>query len=345
MQRTITKKVVVITGASSGIGKVTALVFARQGARLVLAARRQDALDEAARECRQAGAEAIACRCDVTSAADVSSVARQARERFGAVDVWVNNAAVLSFGAFLDTPLDVHERVLHTNLFGYMYGARAALTAFREQGHGVLINNSTVVAQVSEPYVSAYVASQHAVRGLSMSLRQELQLVNAGNIHVCVVMPASIDTPFFNHAANFTGRAVKAMPPVYPPDDVADAIVRCAAAPRREVYVGHAARKQGYMFRLLPALIERRLAAMFDQQHLYQDKHAPHTLGNVLEPSSRGEQDRRTRGGWQTPDGRHCQDVDQSGRGMLPTTLAAGALATVAGLAFLRLSQHAPPDL
>ncbi len=141
MPRKVGDAVVVITGASSGIGRATALAFARRGATVVVAARREQALRGVATECEQLGGRALAVPTDVTDEAAVRSLARRAVESFGRVDVWVNNAAVGLFGRFEDTPLEAYRRVIETNLFGYIYGARAALPIFREQGSGVLINN------------------------------------------------------------------------------------------------------------------------------------------------------------------------------------------------------------
>ncbi|HYO72361.1 MAG TPA: SDR family oxidoreductase, partial [Archangium sp.] len=243
MSRKLQGSVVVITGASSGIGRATALAFARHGAKVVLAARNPQPLHEVASQCAELGGEALVVPTDVTDEAAVKELAHRAVERFGRLDVWVNNAAVTGFGFFEDTPPDVFRRIIDTNFFGYVHGARAALPYFHDQGSGVLINNTSMVAKLSEPYLSAYAASKHAIRGLAQSLRQELVVTKARDIHVCAVMPATIDTPFFQHAANYTGRAAKAMPPVYPAERVARAIVGMARWPRREMFVGNSARQ------------------------------------------------------------------------------------------------------
>ncbi|MDQ3398702.1 MAG: SDR family NAD(P)-dependent oxidoreductase, partial [Deinococcota bacterium] len=166
------------------------------------------------------------------------------------------NAAVTVFGRFEETPPEAYRQVIETNLFGYIHGARAALPIFREQGSGMLVNVASMVSKVAQPYVSSYVASKQAVRGLGMSLRQELTLEGA-NIHVCTVMPATIDTPFFHHAGNYTGRAVKAMPPVYPAENVSRTIVKLVKKPRHEVFVGNAARMINGQYLMAPKLTER----------------------------------------------------------------------------------------
>src|SRR5438874_9403287 len=149
--------VVVVTGASSGIGRATALAFAKHGASVVLAARRESMLREVANQCQMFGGDAAVVPMDVTDEAAVETLGRRAIERFGRIDVWINNAGVSLFSRFEETPPDAFRRVIETNLFGYVYGARIALRRFRDQGYGLLINNASIVAEVSQPYTSAYV--------------------------------------------------------------------------------------------------------------------------------------------------------------------------------------------
>jgi NAD(P)-dependent dehydrogenase (short-subunit alcohol dehydrogenase family) len=291
--------VVVITGASSGIGRATALAFAREGASVVLAARRQQLLLDTAAECESLGGRALAVPTDVTDEEAVRELARRAVEHFGRIDVWVNNAAVGLFGRFEETPPDVYRRAIETDLFGYIHGARAALSYFHEQGSGVLINNSSVVAKASQPYTSAYVMSKFAIRALGESLRQELILDGAKDIHVCTVMPASIDTPFFQHAANYTGRAAKALNPVYDAEKVARTMVRCARRPKREVIVGNAGRMLALQHTLSLGLYERMAARLIDRDH-FQDQPAPPNAGSLFEPMQEGT---GVSGGWKADDG------------------------------------------
>ncbi len=321
MRRAFRDAVVVVTGASSGIGRATALRFARKGATVVLAARREEPLQDLARECHRVGGRGLAVPTDVTDPDAVEALARTAGERLGRLDVWVNNAAVGMWAPFEDVPMEDFRRVIETNLFGYVHGARAALLHFRETGRGVLINNASILGTVAAPWASAYVVSKHGVRGLGMSLRQELALDGAKGIHVCTVMPGTIDTPFFQHSANYTGRAVKAMPPVYPAERVARAIVSCARRPRREVFVGNMARLTYQQFKTMPGLTERWMTLMTDKQHLYQDRAAPPTPGAVYEPMVEGSE---VEGGW---NGR---------RKTRARRLASVGMVTVAGLASLR---------
>jgi short-subunit dehydrogenase len=269
MKIPIRDSVIVITGASTGIGRATACAFARRGATVMLASRQQEALEAALRECERLGGRGLAMPLDVTNAEAVEELADRAIREYGRLDVWVNNAAVSLFGRLEETPREAYERVLQTNLFGYVNGARAAIRCFREQGHGHLINLSSMVGHIGQPYTSAYVASKWAIRGLSECLRMEL--MDAPDIHVSTVLPASIDTPIFQHAGNFTGRPVKAMTPVYPPEQVADAIVRLVERPRREVFVGNAGRMLALLRSALPRLGERIMARQVEQDHFQQE--------------------------------------------------------------------------
>jgi short-subunit dehydrogenase len=292
-----TAPVVVITGASSGIGRATARTFARQGAALVLAARREAALQEVARECEQVGARVLAVPTDVRDEEQVQRLAGRALDAFGRVDVWVNNAAVTLLGRFEECPPDVFENVIRTNLFGYVSGARAVLPLFRRQGQGRLINVASMVSYVSQPYTSAYAITKAGIRAFTDSLRQEL--LDQPGIQVCMVLPAVIDTPIFQHAANYTGRAVQAMPPVYPAEAVADAILSLVERPRRQVFVGNAGRMMVAQHTLAPNLTQRMLARMVDRLHL-QDRPAPPTSGNVLAPMAEGT---GVSGGWRNGGG------------------------------------------
>ena len=293
MPKHIHDRVVVITGASSGIGRATAERLAAEGATVVLAARREEALRDVAQVCTGRGARAHVMPVDVTDAGAVEDLAAQTVQRFGRIDVWVNNAAVTLFGRFEETPLRDFERVIQTNLMGYVHGARAALPRFREQGAGVLINVSSVVGTIGQAYASAYVSSKWAIRGLSECLRMEL--ADAPGISVCTVLPASIDTPIFQHGANYTGRAVQAMPPVHPAADVAAAIVELASRPRREVFIGASRILLEAGHGLAPGLIERTMAHRVETTHFQDHRPAPHGSGNLFEPTRESSS---ISGGW-----------------------------------------------
>lgn len=282
MTRRLRNRVVVITGASSGIGRATALTFAGKGATVVVAARRAGPLEELARECEQAGGRALAVPTDVTDEQAVDALARSAVDNFGRVDVWVNNAGVYLLGRVEDVPMVDFRRVLDVNLVGQVHGARAALRCFRDQGGGVLVNVGSMLSKVPAPYGTAYVASKHGVRALSDTLRTEL--AGEKGISVCTVMPAAIDTPLFRHAANYTGRAPKPPRPVYPPEKVARIIVACAQRPQREVFAGSAGRVATLSHALLPKRTERVTARAMEREQFFDDPE-PDTIGNLYSPA------------------------------------------------------------
>ncbi|RJT77260.1 SDR family NAD(P)-dependent oxidoreductase [Arthrobacter cheniae] len=271
---------VVITGASSGIGRATARLFAKDGAQLVLAGRDEGTLEAVAAECRGRGATAISVRTDVSSEADVDRLAEAAIERFGRIDVWVGNASLYSFGTFEQTPSEVFDRLIAVNLLGQVYGARAALRVFRSQGRGVLVSVASVYSRITSPLVSPYVTSKFGLLGFLEVLRMELR--DVPGIHVCAVLPATIDTPIHQHAANFTGRPVRPLPPVTDPVRVARAIVRVSRRPRRLTQVGRVQSMFVYARALAPALYEPVIARAYLAMALKSGS-LPISPGNVFE--------------------------------------------------------------
>lgn len=285
-------KVVVITGASSGAGRAIALEVARQGGSVILAARRENVLNEVAEECRVIGGEALVVPTDVTDAGQMNTLAAMAQHWGGKIDVWVNNAGLLAAGAFDETPTSVNEKVVATNLIGYMNGAHSVLPHFKAQGHGVLINNISVGGWFPTPYAAAYSASKFALRGFGEALQGELH--HYPNIHVCNLFPAFLDTPGIQHAANFTGKVLRPAPPIYNPQRVASAIANLINRPKNNVAVTNASHLLRFAHSLFPGLT-RRITANVIELYLNKADAAGYTTGNVLEPVAYGTS---IHGGW-----------------------------------------------
>jgi short-subunit dehydrogenase len=265
-------QVVVITGASSGFGKGAARRFAEHGARLVLAARRRELLDEVARECETAGSRAVVVQADVASWTDVEGIAQTADVEFGRIDVWVNNAGVGALGPFEKVPLEDHVKVVEINLLGTLYGCYAAYPRFLARGEGILINIASELGRHTVPYYTSYIAAKHGIVGLGDSLRQEIEQKGLEHIHVCTVMPTAHDTPFFDHAANYTGHEVQAPEPLHDPADVVEAIVRLAQDPKDREIVGADGIVKVLMKSLMPGVAEKIAAK---QMHRTQMEQAP----------------------------------------------------------------------
>src|SRR5919112_3853197 len=262
----LSEQVVVITGASSGIGLVTAREAARRGAKLVLVARAEDALRQLAEEINSAGGEAMYVLADVGREEDVRRVAEQALARFGRVDTWVNNAGVSIYGRIVDTPFEDMRRLFETNFWGVVYGSRVAAEILRQRG-GALINVGSVLSDRAIPVQGVYSASKHAVKGFTDALRMELEEAGAP-VSVTLIKPSTIDTPYTKHAKNLMeGKEPSLPPPVYAPETVAEAILHCAETPERDVYVGGGGKALSVMEKYAPRLSDKVMETfMFDAQ-------------------------------------------------------------------------------
>ncbi|QEH39018.1 Putative oxidoreductase SadH [Aquisphaera giovannonii] len=253
MRKPLHEQAVVITGASSGIGRQTALEFARRGASLTLAARNDAALRALAEEIRHNGGKAQVVVTDVAEWDQVDRLAREAVAKYGRVDTWVNNAGVSVYAHFEDLSIEEIDRVIQVDLMGQIYGAKAILPHMRKQGSGTIINVGSMVSKRSVPLQSIYSAAKHAVKGFTDALRIELEHERAG-IQVTLILPGSINTPFFSNARSKMGYKAAPPNPVYQPEAVAEAIVHAAEHPLRDVFIGFAAKAADLIERVSPDL-------------------------------------------------------------------------------------------
>jgi NAD(P)-dependent dehydrogenase (short-subunit alcohol dehydrogenase family) len=255
----VSEQAVVIVGASSGIGRACALAFARRGAKVACAARSVQALNTLMEEITQDGGTGIAVPTDIADPAAVRRLAAAAEERFGRINTWVNAAAISVWGRIEEISDEEFDRVMRVNFLGHVHGAHAALPALRRAGGGGIIGISSVEGVRSVPLHSPYTASKWALRAFYDSLRMELAEEGAP-ISVTTILPAAIDTPFFEHARSKLGAMPKPPPPVYAPEIVADAIVYAAEHPRREMPVGGSAISFIAGQRISPALTDALLS-------------------------------------------------------------------------------------
>jgi short-subunit dehydrogenase len=258
----LSDQVIVITGASSGIGLTTAEIAAREGARVVLAARSEGELGSATEWIRRSGGRAIYVGADVTDPWQVEDVGRRAVEEFGAIDTWVNNAGIGMYGRLVDQPLEDKRKIFDVSFWSVVHGCRAALPHMRERG-GVIINVGSQTSDRAAPLLGIYSAAKHAVKGYTDALRMELEH-DGVPVWLSLIKPGPIDTPFPQHAANYMEREPKHAPPVYPPEEVAYAILKCAQRPIREVTVGGVPRLQAAISAVAPRLVD-----LFMEQQLW----------------------------------------------------------------------------
>jgi NAD(P)-dependent dehydrogenase (short-subunit alcohol dehydrogenase family) len=253
------KQVVVLMGASSGIGRETALRFARKGAKVVVSARGEEGLDSLVEEIQAEGGKAISVPADTSKFEQVKAVADRAVQEYGRLDTWVHLAAVGLFATFEQTTPEEFERVIDVNLMGQVYGAMAALPHIKREGGGALIHVSSMGAKRSIPLQSAYCASKHGIDGFLESLRVELRREKLP-ISVTQVMPATINTPFFDKGRSKIGVKPVGIPPIYEPETVANIILYAAENPARDLVCGGAAQALILNQRLSPRMLDAVLA-------------------------------------------------------------------------------------
>lgn len=268
----ISEQVVVVVGASSGMGRISAIRFARAGAKVVVAARNRAALESLVSQIVAAGGVASLRECDVSDFAQVKALADFAVESYGRIDTWAHFSATALYATFAETTPEEFHRIIHVNLLGQVYGAMAALPHLRANGRGTLIFLSSVESQISIPLTSAYAASKHGMNGFIDALRLELEHEKFG-VSVTTVMPTGVNTPFFTNAKTKLGVKPKPPQPIYSPDHVAEVVLYAAEHRVREVFVGGAAKLISLGKRFTPRLMDAYLrATSFTEQRTDEAK-------------------------------------------------------------------------
>lgn len=258
--RPLEEQVVVITGASSGIGLCTALSAAERGAKLVLVARSEEVLGDVARTIDEQGGEAVAVAADVADRAQLQNAADTAIARFGRIDTWINDAGISIYGLLQDVSEEDSRRLFDVNYWGVVHGSLIALPHLAASG-GTLINVGSEASDVVIPYQGMYAASKHAVKGFTDALRIEVEQMLKLPVSVVLIQPTAVNTPYPEHARNYMGEAAKLPPPLIDPSRVAQAMLEAAESGGRDVRVGAMASANIATGRLLPRLFDR-LAAM-----------------------------------------------------------------------------------
>lgn len=272
--------VVVVTGASSGIGRATAALLSSQGMQVVLASRSLEALRAAQQDC--VDGTTLVVTCNVSRSAEVDALMAAAVDRFGRVDVVVHSAAALAYGRFEDVPAEVFEGAIATTLLGAANVARAALRQFGDQGGGHLVVVGSLLGKIATPYMSSYVTAKWGVHGLVRTLQIEAR--KAPGVHVSLVSPGGVNTPVYLQAGTYAGRHGRPPPPVVSPERVARAVARRIERPRRETDVGPLNMLTVFGFRVLPAVFDRIVTPLMEFGGLQREPVAP-TPGNVQTPT------------------------------------------------------------
>ena len=275
----LAEQVVVITGATSGIGLTTAHLAAERGAKLLLIARSEDTLRRVCADLERKGAQVAYAVADVADRGQLERAAQVGIERFGRFDTWVNDAGVGAYAKLEEISDEDHRRIFETNYWGTVYGSLIAVSHFRRHGGGALINIGSISSEMPSPILSSYTATKHAVKGFTDSLRLEL-LHDRAPVSVTLIKPSGISTPFGDHAKNYMDEASRVPPPVYDPAVVARAILRAAEHPVRSITVGGVGRLMTAFARLAPGLSDRVFAAAFFKTA--KDPNRPKRPGDAL---------------------------------------------------------------
>jgi NAD(P)-dependent dehydrogenase (short-subunit alcohol dehydrogenase family) len=287
-------RVVVVTGASSGIGLATALQAAEHGDHVVLLARGPEALERAAVQCRERGAaSALALPTDVADDAAVRTAVARVTAAHGRVDAVIHSAGLVAYGRFETVPAETFDRVVQTNLLGSANVARAVLPGMRERDAGTLVLIGSLIGSIAPPYMSSYAVGKWGVRGLARLL--QVENVDRDGVHICHLAPGGVDTPIYVQAANYLGWVGRPPPPVVSPEKVARTALRLLDHPRPRTQVGAANWLTIAGFVLLPGVFDRIVTPMFDVAALDVRRRAEGT-GNVFDPVQEGNRLRGDQG-------------------------------------------------
>ena len=283
----LSQQVIVVTGASSGIGLATVRKAARAGAAVVLTARNEQALRQICEELTAEGRRVHPVVGDVGDPEDVAKIARAAIARFGGFDTWVNDAGVGVYAELTELSHEDHERIFRTNYFGVVNGSLEAVKHFRgKPGGGALINVGSALSDIAAPLLGAYAASKHAVKGFTDSLRMEV-LRDRLPVSITLIKPAGVNSPFADHAKNYMDKPPRVPPPVYAPEVVADAILYAAQHPIRDLVVGSGAKQMSLAAAAAPRLTDRLFAAVIPP--LSRRPGAKPPGDNLFQPGQDGE--------------------------------------------------------
>jgi len=326
----VEEQVIIITGASSGIGLCTARMAARRGARLVLAARNAEALRRLASEINESGGGAAYVVADVGNEADIEKIAAEAIDKFGSFDTWVNNAAGSIYGKLEDVPIKDFHRLFETNFWGVVYGSLVASRHLKTSG-GAIINVGSTLGDRAIPLQGMYSASKAAVKGFTDALRMELESDHAP-ISVTLIKPAAIDTPYIEHAPNYLDVEPLNPPPVYSPDTVAETILYCAENPVRDVFVGAAAKAHSMLGAYAPRVADAIMETTFLGQTRTGKPPQPKPLESLYEGRDSRLHERGTYGG-------HVAESSLYTRASLHPLLTGAALAIGAGITYSLLKK------
>lgn len=286
-RRKLKDSVIVVLGASSGFGRGAAVKLAREGAKVVLAARRDNLLADIRREIESFGGEAITVHCDVVKLKEVEDVAQAAIEKYGRIDVWVNNAGIGGLGFFWEIPAEDQAKLIDINLKGLMFGAHVALKQFIDQGHGVLVNTGSIDSEVPIAFQATYAATKAGILSLGRAISEELRLSGHDrSIKVSTIMPWAADTPWWVHAANYTGRQLR-MTPLDAPEKVVTAIVKACTHPELELPVGRKARVSALSHNIFPGITER-VSGQIAKWQRRRAGDCPRTSGSLYQPVQEG---------------------------------------------------------